>query len=113
MNKWFGKVGYAITEETRPGVWMADKIVERDYYGDIVRNIQRFGNEEKTNEDITVSVNISIVADPFAYNHFHTIKYIEYMGTKWDVSSVDPQYPRLILTLGGVYNGDEPSDSSD
>lgn len=113
MAKWFGKVGYAITEKTRPGIWETPEIVERSYYGDTVRNLQRMEGDQQVNEDITVNVNISIVADPFAYNHMSTIKYVEYMGSKWDVSSVDPQYPRLILSLGGLYNGQEPSDSSD
>lgn len=107
MAKWFGKVGYATTQETRPGVWES-LIEEKEYYGDTVRNVRRLENAAKVNDDIAVAVDISIVADPFAYNNFHTMKYVEYMGSKWKVSSVDPQYPRLVLTLGGLYNGEEP-----
>ena len=106
MAKWFGKVGYATTQETRPGIW-TQEIVEKDYYGDTIRNTRRLENEAKVNDDISVGVDISIVADPFAYNNFHTIKYVDYMGNKWKVSAVDPQYPRLNLTLGGLYNGEE------
>ena len=106
MAKWFGKVGYATTQETRPGIW-TQKIVERDYYGDALRNTRRLENESKVNDDISIGVDISIIADPFAYNNFHTIKYVDYMGNKWKVSSVDPQYPRLVMTLGGLYNGEE------
>ena len=108
MAKWFGSVGYADTSEARPGVWQATTIIEREYYGDAVRNIRRLENETKVNDDISVGVDISIVADPFAIANFHTIKYVVYMGSKWKVTSVDPQYPRLILTLGGLYNGEEP-----
>ena len=107
MAKWFGKIGYATTQETRPGVW-EPLIEEKEYYGDAVRNVRRLENAAKVNDDIAVAVDISIVADPFAYNNFHTMKYVEYMGSKWKVSSVDPQYPRLVLTLGGLYNGEEP-----
>ena len=107
MAKWFGKIGYATTQETRPGVW-EPLIEEKEYYGDTVRNVRRLENAAKVNDDIAVAVDISIVADPFAYNNFHTMKYVEYMGSKWKVSSVDPQYPRLVLTLGGLYNGEEP-----
>lgn len=107
MAKWFGKIGYTTTRETRPGVW-EPLIEEKEYYGDTVRNVRRLENAAKVNDDIAVAVDISIVADPFAYNNFHTMKYVEYMGSKWKVSSVDPQYPRLVLTLGGLYNGEEP-----
>lgn len=107
MAKWFGKIGYGTTQETRPGVWES-MIEEKEYYGDTVRNVRRLENAAKVNDDIAVAVDISIVADPFAYNNFHTMKYVEYMGSKWKVTSVDPQYPRLVLTLGGLYNGEEP-----
>lgn len=106
MAKWFGKIGYAITQETRPGIWQPT-IEEREYYGDTVRNVRRLENAQKINDDISVAVDISVVADPFAYNNFHTMKYVEYMGSKWKVSSVDVQYPRLVLSLGGLYNGEE------
>lgn len=106
MAKWFGKVGYADSRETSPGIWK-DVIVEHSYYGDIVRNIKNLENGQKVIDDIGVTVSISIVADPYAYSNFHTIKYVEYMGNKWKVSSVDPQYPRLVLALGGLYNGEE------
>ena len=106
--KWFGKVGYANTVETAPDVW-EDVITEREYFGDAIRLTRRLEGADEIIDDIAVSVSISIVADPYAYNNFHTIKYVEYMGNKWKVSSVDPAYPRLNLTLGGLYNGEESS----
>lgn len=106
MAKWFGKIGYATTKETRPGIWEAS-VDEMSYYGDTVKNTRRLTNDAKANDDISVGVDISVVADPFAYNNFHKMRYVEYMGSKWKVSSVDPQYPRLVLTLGGLYNGEE------
>lgn len=104
--KYFGKIGYGVTEETRPGVHKP-RIVEREYYGDIVRNSRRLESGSKVNDDLNISINLSIVADPFAYQNFHQIKYAEYMGAKWKATSVEPQYPRLIITLGGVYNGED------
>ena len=104
MGKWFGKIGYAVTEEITPGVWV-EQITERTYYGDIIRNTRRLQTSDKLNDDINVSNEISIVADPFARDNFHAMRYIEFMGTRWKVSSVEVQYPRLILSLGGVYNG--------
>lgn len=104
MNKFYGKIGYAISEETVPGVWV-ERIVERSYYGDIIRNIRRLQSSENLNDDINVSNEISIVADAFANQNFHSMRYVEYMGTKWKVSSIEVKYPRLILSIGGVYNG--------
>lgn len=104
--KYFGKIGYGVTEETRPGVH-EPRIVEKEYYGDIVRNSRRLEGGSKVNDDLNISISLSIVADPFAYQNFHQIKYAEYMGAKWKATSVEPQYPRLIITLGGVYNGED------
>lgn len=106
MTRWHGKVGYIETVETVPGVWKPLETV-REYYGDIIRNTFRWSNNpDSTNDNLTVNTQISIVADPFAFNKFHAIKWIEFMGVRWVVDSVDPnQPPRLILTLGGVFNG--------
>lgn len=106
MAKWFGKVGYSDEQvETAPGVW-TPPIVVRDYYGDVIRNNTRWSEGSvSTNDNLTVNCQISIVADPFAINKFHSIKWIEFMGTKWKVVSIEPQFPRLLLTLGGEYNG--------
>lgn len=104
MAKYYGKIGYAETAETTPGVWK-EQIVERDYYGDLIRNMRRLQSSDKVNDDINVSNELSIVADPYAMNNFHSMRYAEFMGAKWKVSSVEVQHPRLILTLGGLYNG--------
>lgn len=105
MGKYFGNIGYSITEEIKPGVWK-EHVVDRQYYGELVRNTsRRYEGSDKVNQDIAITNNISILADPFAYENFSHIKYAEFMGTKWIVSNVEIQYPRLLLTLGGVYNG--------
>ena len=104
MARYCGNVGYAETVEIRPGVW-EDKITERMYIGNVNRNTRRLQTADKLNDDIVVSNEISILADPFANQNFHAIKYVEFMGTKWKVDNVEVSYPRLILTLGGKYNG--------
>ena len=98
MNKFYGKIGYAISEETVPGVWV-ERIVERSYYGDVIRNIRRLQSSENLNDNINISNEISIVADAFANQNFHSMRYVEYMGTKWKVSSIEVKYPRLILKI--------------
>lgn len=104
MAKFYGKIGYANTVETKPGVY-EEQIVERSYYGDLIRNTRRLQSADQVNDDINISNEISIVADPYATNNFHTMRYAVFMGTKWNISNVEVSYPRLILTLGGVYNG--------
>lgn len=103
MAKWFGTIGYADLVETSPGVW-EEQITKRSYYGEVVRNTRRLQSTEHLNDDINVSNEISIIADPYAINNFHSMRYVEFMGAKWKVSNVDVQYPRLKLTLGGLYN---------
>jgi hypothetical protein len=105
MMRWYGKVGYSETVETKPGVY-DDRDTICEYYGDVKRNSIRWAtSSDSTNDDLTVSTQISIVADSFALEKFYSIKWIEYLGVKWKVTNADPQPPRIILTLGGVWNG--------
>ena len=106
MGKWFGRIGYAEQLETTPGVW-EEKIVERNYYGDIVHNYRKLESSGEVNDNINVSMEISIVADPYAIQNFHAMRYIEYMGSLWKLSNVEVNYPRLILQIGGLYNGQQ------
>lgn len=105
MNKFYGKVGYVETIEIRPGYW--DEVAtERNYYGDVLKNTKMWQAGTSANDDLNVSNQISIVADPYAHDHFHAIRYVEFMKSLWKVTSVDAsQSPRLILSIGGVYNG--------
>ena len=105
-EKFYGKVGYAETIENPigSGVWV-NSITERYYYGDVLKNRSAWAQVDQKNDNLTVSVNISIVADAYALNHFSAIKYIEWMGVLWKVVRIEPQRPRLILELGGEYNG--------
>ena len=103
MSKWYGMIGFGKTVETAPSVW-TEEINEYPYYGDVLRNSRRLQTTDKVNDDIEISNQISIVADPYACNNFHAIRYVIFMGTKWKVTEVEVAYPRLILSLGGVYN---------
>lgn len=104
MAKFYGKIGYSETKETTSGVW-TENISERSYRGDVLRNTRRWEGSENLNDNLNVNNLISIVADAFAYENFFSIRYIEWMGSKWKVTNVEVQRPRLILTIGGVYNG--------
>lgn len=104
MAKFYGVVGYANTTETSPGIW-EETVVEKTHYGDILKTNKRSQQVETLNKDILTNTSISIVADAYATENFFTIRYVEWMGAKWDVTSVEVQRPRLILALGGLYNG--------
>ena len=108
MAKFYGEIGYGETVETAPGVW-ADNIIEREYYGDVIRNTRSLQEGEKLNNDLSVGNSISIVADAYANTHFFAIRYIKWAGTLWTVSDVEVQSPRLLLRLGGMYNGPTPT----
>lgn len=105
MAKFSGKVGYALPpSQTSPGVWK-ETIVEQQYFGDVIRNSRGLRETDKVNYDLTVGNSISIVADAYANEHFFAIRYVEWAGTLWAVDDVTVESPRLILRLGGVYNG--------
>lgn len=104
MNRFYGAVGYGEQTETSPGIW-EEKITERNYYGDVTRIYRRTVPGESVNDSLQIDNGISILADAYAYENFCNIRYVTWMGIKWAVSGVEVQQPRMILTLGGKYNG--------
>lgn len=103
MSKYYGTIGYAKTIETSPGVW-EENIIEKNYKGDILRNTRRFESADKLNDDITINNQISILADSYAYENFFSMRYITWFGSKWKITNIEVQRPRLLLTIGGIYN---------
>lgn len=103
MAKFYGSIGYAETVEASPGVWK-EQITKREYFGELVRNTRKLQTADQVNDNININNEVSIIADPYAISNFHSMRYAEFMGTKWKISNVEVKYPRLILTLGGVYN---------
>lgn len=108
MARFHGEVGYGISVEKRPGYW-EDDIVEKSYFGDIIRNTRTLQDGTRVNDDISVQNSISVLADAYANEFFHAIKYVRWAGKLWVATSVQVQRPRLILELGGVYNGPSPT----
>lgn len=104
MAKYHGKVGFVTFKETAPSV-MTEIPVEREYFGDVLRSTKRWEKGEHLNSNLQINNQISIVADAYARDNLFAIRYISWMGSNWEVTSVDVQYPRLVLTIGGVYNG--------
>ena len=105
MAKFYGVIGYATTEETKPDVWV-ETITERQYYGDIIRASRRVESSQDTiNDGVTINNEISIVADPYAQKNIDMMRYVKIRGTAWKITSVEIQYPRLNISIGGIYNG--------
>ena len=108
MPRFHGKVGYGTSVEESPGVYV-DEIVEYAYFGDVVRNSRTLTEGDNLNKDVSVGNSISIVVDAYARGNFTAIRYVEWMGILWTVTTVEVQNPRLLLTLGEVYHGPTPS----
>ena len=104
--KWFGQIAFSNQVEVEPGVWEDNNPIIRDYFGDVIKNYKRDNVASSSNPDISVSNQLSVVADPFLLNSFHDILYVTFMGAKWRVSSVDIQYPRMLIDFGGLYKED-------
>lgn len=91
--------------ETSPGIWDdRGSMVERTYYGDLTRNRRDLQTSQNANDNVNVSITVSIVADAYANENYMSIRYAIFNGKKWKVSGVDVEHPRLLLTIGGLFN---------
>jgi len=107
VAKYYGNIGFATQVETRPGIW-EDVIEPRPYKGDVLRSGRRFENSENVNDDFTITNTFSIISDAFLYSHIPALRYLEYLGTKFKITSVDIDRPRVTISVGGVYvSGDD------
>lgn len=104
MAKWSGKIGFSTSVEVEPGYW-EEQIIEKQYTGDVIAHSVKRQNSEGVNQNINISSSISIIANPFANKHCSEMTYITYMGAKWKITDITPEFPRLKLTIGDLYNG--------
>lgn len=107
MAKSCGAIGFAEQVELSPGVTI-DGIIERPYTFEVIRNTARFQSGDQVNDDFVISNRISIIADFYTREHMGVMRYVSYLGTRWKITNIEVQFPRLILDLGGVYNGPTP-----
>lgn len=106
MAKWYGKIGYADNVEVEPGL-REDLIIEKSYFGDLTRNTRKLQTSGDINDNLNIANELSIVADPYAVQNFYKMRYVEFNRAKWKITDVEVQYPRLILSIGGLWNGNE------
>lgn len=106
MNKFYGAVGFSCEPiETAPGIWSSD-VIERNYYGDVLKYNRRWeANQDSSNDNLVLNNTISIIADAYIYQNLPNIRYVKWSGAYWKVTNVEVQRPRIVLTIGGVYNG--------
>ena len=107
MAKWYGKIGYADSVEVEPGLWEDSSIVEKSYFGDLTRNTRKLQTSGDINDNLNLANELSIVADPYAVQNFYKMRYVEFNRAKWKITDIEVQYPRLILSIGGLWNGNE------
>ena len=110
MARFHGNVGFVKFKEVTPGVDIEDP-VEREYFGDVTRISKRWESAQQVNPNLTVNNQISIVADQYARDNLFAIRYVSWMGANWQVTTAEVSYPRINLTIGGVYNGPTPGPS--
>lgn len=101
--RFFGKIGFEETNEILPGVW-EPTVVYREYIGDVNRNQRRWQEQSDTiNDKLNISNEISVIADDYMLENLGVMKCVEFGGSKWKISWVNLQYPRVILTLSDLY----------
>lgn len=112
MNKFYGRIGFAEMKETSPRVY-EEVFQEKKYFGDVLSNQRRWTQTENLNDNVGVQMRISIVANSFAYANWKAMRYVEYLGVLWKINSAEIAYPRIILNIGEVYNGQTAGTGSD
>lgn len=114
MGLFYGPIGFVTTVEDPEGsgIWV-EVPVEKNYRGEVQRNYKRWDSGDKLNPNLNITNTISIVADPFISNKLDSIRYIKWLGGYWEITSIEVESPRLVLSIGGVYNGPTVGASSD
>lgn len=111
MAKFYGEIGFGESVEVEPGVW-EDVIIERPYFGDVVRDTLEVRQGDKVLNDLRTGNSFSIMADGYAEDNFFAMRYVKWSGARWSVRQVEVKRPRLLIRIGGVYSGPTPGTAS-
>jgi len=104
MNKWSGKIGFSKTIETAPSVYR-ETYEEKSYRGDFIKRSLKWTGQ-KVNEDISINNQLSVLCNSYLTENMALIRYVTINNTKWKVTDITPDWPRVTLTLGGVFNSE-------
>lgn len=103
---YYGRIGYVSTSQDpdHPTTWN-ESVSWRYYPGELSALSHRWMNSaEDSNSNINITNKLSIIADPYMCQNASAIRYVELMGSAWYVDSIQIEYPRIILSVGGVAN---------
>ena len=104
FHGYLGYEGPSVEDPPDSGIYKAS-VVERVHTGVIVKHRRNQDNATSINGVMSVNNDISIVGDPYALEHLHNLKYIRWNNVCWTVTSVETDTPRIIVSIGEVYNG--------
>jgi hypothetical protein len=109
MARFTGLVGYVTQEESVPGVWSQSE-TPKMMKGDIIRQSitngkgDRVADSGKVNDDVSLGHRVSLIGDAYAFANCFNMKWVQINGIKWSISSIEMQRPRIIVSLGGMWN---------
>ncbi len=107
MTKFYGDIGFVDTVEVSPGIW-EEQVTTRKYYGDVTRNQRRYQeNAQSVNDNLNISNEISVLGDGYLLENLGRMRWVEFGGAKWKITWINVEYPRIVLTLSGLYNVNE------
>ena len=106
--KYTGKIGFAVMKNEGEGIY-TEEIEEKVYYGDLLSS--RWNNENNQNSPLVVNCffvilnnSISVICDKYLSENISVIRYITYKNSKWCITGIEIQPPRIIINIGGIYN---------
>ena len=82
------------------------------YYGDVLRRSRRWDQATEVNDHLTLSDEINVIADSYILENLNYMRYVIYLGVKWKINYIEVNRPRIRLTLGGEYNGEQTATAS-
>lgn len=103
--KYVGNIGFLSSNTEVTGGIATQPIISKRYFGEIITTSSRLQTQDKINPDVTINNSIAILLDGYLNNNLSNIVYVEFLNKKWSVSSIELRHPRVILSLGGLYNG--------
>lgn len=114
MSKFYGAIGFSVPveEPIGSGIWVGEP-TEKNYRGEITKAVKKWDSNQKVNDDLTISNTLSIISDPYLSNNLSKITYVKWLGAYWKVVSAEVQFPRIVLSIGGVYNGPKNTTPAD
>lgn len=105
MNRFFGKIGFCYQESEEGSDIVTERVVLKTYRGDLLKSNRKWETAEQIIDQFNISNRVSIMADPYSLDNLYAIKFVILHGKAWKITDAEIQYPRIILSIGGLWNG--------